>query len=234
MILSQEFEVDTDLQSTWQMLEGDLQQFVPCFPGAYFIGQDGEDLKIGVKVKIGVISSDFRSTVRIVEMREADHTAVIKGSGEDARGNGKASATINAVLHELPADRTRVAVESDVSITGRIAQFGGPIIEDVAARLIGQFTKNLNKMLNENKAAAGGGSSAETADVTPAASASDAPASDAAPAGAAPASEASAKDAAEALDLGSVVGPVLAKYALRFVVVPVAFFAIGWFARGAF
>lgn len=233
MKLKKEFEVESDLQSTWDLLGGDLQEFVPCFPGAYFMGQEGDDLKVGVKVKIGVIKSNFRSTVRFVELDKANHTAVIKGSGVDERGNGKASATINTALHSVSADRTRVIVNSDVAMTGRIAQFGGPIIEDVADRLIDQFTINVNKKLIQRKG---------SMNPLPASSpgATDGASSAVQVTGAAPAGQTShvniaeTEAAAEALDLGSVAGPVLGKYALKFLLIPVVFFGLGWLARGLF
>ena len=72
---------------------------------------------------------------------------VIKGDGRDSRGAGNASALITATLHEVNATTTRVDVHTDLSITGKVAQFGRGVIGDVSAKLMGQFADNLQELL---------------------------------------------------------------------------------------
>jgi hypothetical protein len=69
---------------------------------------------------------------------------VIAAAGRDTRGQGNASATIKLVL--IPdGSGTRVDVETDLSITGKVAQFGRGVIGDVSAKLLAQFVENLER-----------------------------------------------------------------------------------------
>jgi len=146
MILNNEFQVDAPLARAWRLFE-ELETVVPCMPGATYSGEEGDISKVGIKVKVGAILADFRGTVRIVERQEATNTVVLQGTGKDLGGKGQAAATIHVVLEPVSPDITRVHVKTDLGITGRLAQFGGGTIADIAARVIQQFTANLNALL---------------------------------------------------------------------------------------
>src|SRR4051812_40084798 len=70
---------------------------------------------------------------------EAAHEVVIDASGRDSRGNGTATAKVTASLAAEGADRTAVSMVTDMTITGKPAQFGRGVISDVADKIIGQF-----------------------------------------------------------------------------------------------
>jgi carbon monoxide dehydrogenase subunit G len=211
MNLTNEFFVQAPIDRVWDLLD-ELENVIPCMPGASYIGRDGEDNKVGIKVKVGAISANFQGSMRFLEKSVSTHTAVIHGVGKDIGGKASAVANIVARLESLSPERTRVVVETDLAMTGRLAQFGGGVIADISSRLISQFTENLHKAIIAQPVVL---KSAETASVIN---------GDDSGRG----TNTNPVDAHEALDLGSVMGPIVAKYALKYVVVPVVFFVLGW------
>ncbi|MCC7346536.1 MAG: SRPBCC family protein [Variibacter sp.] len=225
MILTNAFVVEAPVARVWGLLDR-LEDFVACMPGATYVGRDGDDHKANIKVKIGVISLNFQGTMRVVARDQATHTDTISGAGKDSGGKASATATFTAHLEALAAARTRVEVKTDLALTGRVAQFGGGLIADIASRMVAQFSDNLNRaIMAEPDAEAAAGTSAGE----PAAAAS----SEQAPPAPSPAPPRPAAEPA-ALDLGSVMGPVLARRALTYVVGPAVFFILGWLVGKCF
>ncbi|MEY2443439.1 MAG: uncharacterized protein QOE00_19, partial [Ilumatobacteraceae bacterium] len=84
----------------------------------------------------------------------AAHRAVLKAEGRDTTGKGNASAMITAQLESVDADTTKVVVETDLHVTGKVAQFGRGIMGDVSKKLMNQFAANLNTMLDQQPSGA--------------------------------------------------------------------------------
>lgn len=146
MLLTNDFVVDATVEDTWRILT-DLERIAPCMPGASLDGRDGEDYLGSVKIKVGPISAHFHGTARFVEQDAQAQRATIQASGKDPKGQASASATIQARLEAQGDRRTRVLVDTDLDITGRMAQFGRGAIADVSSRLIKQFTDNLGRQV---------------------------------------------------------------------------------------
>lgn len=220
MILDNEFRVDAPVGVVWQLLD-DLPFIVPCMPGASYIGREGEEHRVGIRMRVGAITTHFQGAVRFVEMDPAAHRAVIQGSGKDAGGKGAASATVVTTLEPEPSG-TRVCVHTDLAITGRLAQFGGGVLGDISSRLMAQFAENLRRLLAER--------ATTPAEALPQAGLDHAPT----PPGERElrASSPGSSGPAEAapLDLCSLLLPVALDRVRRFVVVPVTFFVLGWLA----
>ena len=159
MKIDHEFTVSVPVDRAWAVLT-DLEAIAPCMPGAQLTGVDGDVYSGTVKIKVGPVVSQYAGNVKFLEKDDANHRAVIDARGRDSRGGGNASAVVTAQLHP-DGDRTRVTVETDLKITGRIAQFGSGMIKEVSNKLLGQFVANL-----ENRLLADGG--AAQADATPA------------------------------------------------------------------
>ena len=170
MQLKNEFVVAAGVDETWDLLT-DLDRIAPCMPGAGLDGRDGEDYLGSVKIKVGPISAHFRGAARFVEQDDANHSATISASGKDPKGQATASATIRAWLKSESATSTRVFVDTDLDITGRMAQFGRGAIADVSNRLIGQFTDNLSREITAGQRAVGGAPQGTAASGTHAAAA---------------------------------------------------------------
>src|ERR687886_2259397 len=145
MKLENEFTVDVPVEEAWNVLL-DLERVTPCLPGAALTEQSGDEYKGTMKVRLGPVSQEYEGTVKIDEADEEAHRAVLKANGKDARGQGTASATITSTLQEENGgESTRVRVETDMQLTGRAAQFGRGVQQDVAEKLLGQFAECLER-----------------------------------------------------------------------------------------
>ena len=145
MKIANEFTVSAPIEKAWDVLN-DLEQVMPLMPGAQLTGRDGEDVLGKVKVKVGPVTSEFSGKVRFVEQDRANHRAVIDAKGKEARGTGNAAATVTAQLHEA-GERTRVTVDTDLKIVGKLAQFGSGMLQQVSEKLLGQFVDSLEAKL---------------------------------------------------------------------------------------
>lgn len=155
MQLKNQFEIDADLEQTWNLLT-DLERIMPCMPGAALDGIEGENFLGNVKIKVGPIGAHFRGTARFAEKDDATHSAVILASGKDPKGQAAANAKLHAWLEPVTDTRTRVLIDTDLDISGRMAQFGRGAIADVSNRLIGQFVTNISQLLTQPAAATNG------------------------------------------------------------------------------
>jgi uncharacterized protein len=143
MKLENEFRVDVPVDEAWRVLL-DVERIAPCMPGAQLQEVEGDEFRGIVKVKVGPITAQYKGVARITESDEINHRAVILAEGRDTRGQGNASATATAVL-QPDGDGTRVSIDSDVTITGKVAQFGRGVIADVSAKLLDQFVACLER-----------------------------------------------------------------------------------------
>ena len=143
MKLENEFRVDVPVEEAWRVLL-DVERIAPCMPGAQLQEVEGDEYRGTVKVKVGPITAQYKGVARITESDDTNHRAVIRAEGRDTRGQGNASATATAVL-QPDGDGTRVSIDSDVTITGKVAQFGRGVISDVSAKLLDQFVACLER-----------------------------------------------------------------------------------------
>lgn len=155
MQLKNEFEIDADLDETWNLLT-DLERIMPCMPGAALDGIEGDDYLGNVKIKVGPIGAHFRGTARFAEKNDATYSAVITAAGKDPKGQAAANAQIHARLEQVSATRTRVLIDTDLDISGRMAQFGRGAIADVSNRLLGQFVTNISSLLTQGAGVSNG------------------------------------------------------------------------------
>jgi len=143
MRLENEFRVDVPVQEAWRVLL-DVERIAPCMPGAQLQEIEGDEYRGIVKVKVGPITAQYKGVARITETDETNRRAVIRAEGRDTRGQGNASATVTATLQPDGAG-TRVRIDSDVTITGKVSQFGRGVIADVSAKLLDQFVACLER-----------------------------------------------------------------------------------------
>ncbi len=142
MELSNEFDVSVPIEQAWAVLT-DLERIAPCLPGAQLQEVEGEEYRGIVKIKVGPITAQYKGVARFVEKDDAAHRALLSATGRDTRGQGNASASITAEL-TAKGDVTHVSVVTDLTITGKVAQFGRGVIGDVSVKLLDQFVENLH------------------------------------------------------------------------------------------
>jgi uncharacterized protein len=151
--LENEFVVDAPVEPTWQTLL-DLERVAGCLPGATIEPPDAEGAYRGsMRVKVGPVSMNYAGTARLESVDESDHTAVFAVQGRETRGQGSATATIrNRLVPE--GSSTRVVVETELSVTGRPAQFGRGIMQDVASSMLTDFSRRLSALMAASDAPA--------------------------------------------------------------------------------
>src|SRR5215218_3775306 len=163
MKINNEFTVNVPIQEAWGVML-DLKRIAPCLPGAAIQDEKGDGEYDGtMKVKIGPITANYKGTVKIEEADEENHRAVLQATGRDARGQGTASATIVSTLQEEGDDSTKVSVETDMKLTGRAAQFGRGIAQDVATKMLTQFAECLEREISGGPQEGAAEASADTA-----------------------------------------------------------------------
>jgi carbon monoxide dehydrogenase subunit G len=147
--MENEFTVEAPVEQAWETLL-DLERITPCLPGAALQEESGDEYKGTMTIRLGPVTQKYNGTVSFEETDEESRRAVLKADGKDARGQGTASATITSTLSEEDGG-TKVHVETDMHLTGKAAQFGRGVQQEVATKLINQFAECLEKeIMGEN------------------------------------------------------------------------------------
>jgi uncharacterized protein len=152
MELNHSFSVNLGIDEAWKVLT-DLERIAPCLPGAQLQEIEGDIYRGAVKVKVGPISAQFKGQATFQERDDERRRAVLKGEGRDTGGKGNASALITAQLEEVSEGVTTCTVHTDLTITGKVAQFGRGALADVSDKLLAQFSDNLGALLADQPAA---------------------------------------------------------------------------------
>ncbi|KUO18255.1 SRPBCC family protein [Streptomyces dysideae] len=147
MELHHEFTVPVPVDDAWRTLL-DIERVAPCLPGASVEEYDGKTVTGSVKVKVGPVTVTYKGTAVFEEQDETTHRMVLIASGRETRGQGTARATVTGTLGERDGG-TAVSVRTDLSVTGRPAQFGRGVLAEVGDRLVGQFAECLSERLAE-------------------------------------------------------------------------------------
>jgi carbon monoxide dehydrogenase subunit G len=145
MELKHRFKVPATVDDTWSVFT-DIRTVAGCFPGAVVESVTDDEFDGSVKIKMGPIAMQYKGTGRVVKRDEAARCVAIHARGKDRRGQGSADATITTVLAEDGAG-TVVDVTTELAITGKPAQFGRGMIEDVSDKFLGQFVDALSERL---------------------------------------------------------------------------------------
>jgi uncharacterized protein len=154
MELNNEFRVPVTVPETWKVLT-DVERIAPMLPGAQLQEVEGDEYRGVVKVKVGPITAQYKGSASFVDVDEAGGKVALKATGRDTRGQGNASALITATMTP-DGDGTRVTVSTDLTITGKVAQFGRGVLADVSGKMIGQFVDALEADLASSGGAANG------------------------------------------------------------------------------
>jgi carbon monoxide dehydrogenase subunit G len=153
MQLENKFTIEAPIEKAWEALNTP-QTVAPCFPGATLQEYEGDSFTGTVKVKLGPISLTYKGKGTYVSRDDDNHKVVIEANGRDSRGNGTAKATVTGTMVPDGPSRTAVTMVTDMTITGRPAQFGRGVISDVADKIIGQFSACVASKLAPEQAAA--------------------------------------------------------------------------------
>lgn len=147
MELEHSFVVPVPKERAWDVLL-DVERVAPCMPGATLDSVDGDDIRGRIKVKVGPISMTYVGTARIVERDEKAGIVRLEASGKETRGAGTASASVRSLLQDR-GQQTHVTVLTTLNVTGKPAQFGRGVMNEVGGKLLGIFSTNLAAMLGQ-------------------------------------------------------------------------------------
>ena len=145
MELSNDFEVAAPIDLVWSVLT-DVERIAPCLPGAQLLEVEGDEFRGVVKIKVGPITAQYKGAASFVERDDAGYRAILSAEGRDTRGAGNAAANITAELEATDVG-TKVTVTTDLTVTGKVAQFGRGVMADVSKKLMGQFADNLSNLM---------------------------------------------------------------------------------------
>lgn len=150
MDLAHRFSVPTSVDETWAHFN-DIASVAECFPGATVTSVEGDTFQGSCKVKLGPIALVYNGSGTFVEKDEAGHRFLVEAKGKDKRGNGTAGAQVALSMTDSAggAGGTDVEVLTDLAITGKPAQFGRGVMQDVSDKLLGQFVACLEQRLSE-------------------------------------------------------------------------------------
>lgn len=146
MEFEDEFEVPSTKAETWKVLT-DIERVYPCLPGAELEDVTDDVFTGMVTLRLGPVTAAYRGSARFEDLDEEQGTLTIRAEGRDKHGQGTAKATIRARLTAEGESSTRVAMSNNVEITGKAAQFGRGIIEDVSREILGQFASCLRDVV---------------------------------------------------------------------------------------
>ena len=146
MDLHHEFTVPVPAADAWKILT-DLERLAPCLPGAQLTEIEGDIYRGQVKIKVGPILAQFKGQASFVSRDDTNFLASLKAEGRDTGGKGNASATITARLEPVSASSAKCTVDTQLNISGKVAQFGRGALADVSDKLLLQFVDNLNTLI---------------------------------------------------------------------------------------
>lgn len=146
MKVEQDFEVTALIGDVWNLFEN-VPEVVSCLPGARLLEVLGQDTYRGeVAVKIGPIAARFEGEAKHAS-DVSTNTGSIEGDGADRKGGSRGRVKIIYSLTEIETG-TRVSVNSDITLSGRAAQFGRPgLVKEMTSRILLEFGDNLQSRL---------------------------------------------------------------------------------------
>jgi carbon monoxide dehydrogenase subunit G len=154
MELEHSFTVPVPKSRAWDVLL-DVERVAPCMPGATLDSVDGDEIRGRIKVKVGPINMTYTGTARFVEKDQELGVVTLEASGKETRGAGTASASVRSVLED-GGDETHVKVLTTLNVTGKPAQFGRGVMNEVGGKLLGIFATNLAAALAQDEGVAQG------------------------------------------------------------------------------
>jgi uncharacterized protein len=142
------FRVKEPIDQVWNFLS-DPRKVAPCLPGAQITeAVDDKTYKGTITVKIGPVSTSYKGEIKILRRDETAHEMELAGSGQDPRGGGGATMKLFSKLTPLPDGGTEITGTNEVTVTGKLAQFGSRMMDDVSNHLFNQFTKSFQQRLS--------------------------------------------------------------------------------------
>lgn len=137
--IAERFEVQAPVERVWQYLI-DPASVVQCLPGAELLESHEDRTFVGqIKVKVGPLSMSYKGKGSFTEVNDETHTVRMVGEAREVGGSGSTKVTMVSVVTALDGGGSQVSVDADISLVGRIVQFGRGMIEEVSRQMFRQF-----------------------------------------------------------------------------------------------
>ncbi|MEO0323517.1 MAG: SRPBCC family protein [Myxococcota bacterium] len=147
MEIKNTFEVAASPEAAWKFLLTP-EEVVPCIPGASLVEVKEDGTWVAkAKIKLGPVTLSYKGKVKIVEQDDASYRVVLKGSGTETKGKGTVKADVTSQLTALPNGGTKAEITTDLTITGKAAQFGRGLIADVSTKFTNEFAETMEYKL---------------------------------------------------------------------------------------
>jgi len=146
LTFTQECVIPVDRPRLWDFLM-DVPKVGRCVPGVDAVeAVDGNAYRGGLKVQVGPIRLSLEGTITVEEQdRDAWH-ARMRAEAHDRRLGGGIRARMGLTLAPVEAG-TRVHIDTDLAVLGKIGEFGQPFIKKKADALLEEFARNLRAAL---------------------------------------------------------------------------------------
>ena len=155
MKIENSFAVDAPPDAVFAFLL-DAHQVVGCVPGAELVELiDLQTFRGKLKIKVGPVQVAYEGTAHILDVVEDDNaaTVTVSADGREIGGQGAVKASVALTIAASGAAGSTVSIDTDFTVTGRVAQFGRGAIEDISRRLIGQMAEAMGSRLQQSQAA---------------------------------------------------------------------------------
>src|SRR4051795_11679130 len=168
MKFSNEIEVAQPPKELFAFLT-DVERVAPCLPGASIDGREGDDYTGSMTVKVGPITGTYKGKMRFLEQDEDGLRAVMSGRAAEVNGQGDAEAKITTRIEQAGDESSRIRMETDLQMRGRVAQFGRGAMEKISQRMFEEFARNLEREMSGDGSEGGAGAEEQEASATPSA-----------------------------------------------------------------
>jgi carbon monoxide dehydrogenase subunit G len=149
-----EFTLDAPPDDVFALLS-DVERVAPCLPGAQLHGREGDAYRGSMRVKVGPVTAEYHGTLEFAELDPALRHAVLQARASETGGQGGAEARIAAAVVAAGAG-SRVTMQTELEVRGRVAQFGSAPMEKISKRMFAEFARNLERTLPGGTATADG------------------------------------------------------------------------------
>lgn len=147
MKFTQRAVIPVDREPLWDFLM-DVPKVAKSLPGVETVNQiDDTTYQGSLKVRVGPISLNLQGKI-ILETCDRDNwRAALRAEANDRMAAGAVKGKTTMELKEVGPKQTELVVETDVSILGKIGEFGQPIIRKKADTMLQEFVQNIKKQL---------------------------------------------------------------------------------------
>ena len=146
MKIEEGFTIDAPAADVWAILS-DPRQLSELLPGAEITEQiDDTTWEGGMTVKVGPLVAAYTGTVSFL-LNEDELSAVVRARGQGKAGMGTADMTMNSRVVALPDGGAEVTMDSDVSVSGILAQLGRGMTQVVSKRMLQEFVGRLARAI---------------------------------------------------------------------------------------